>query len=363
MASVPDDQLIKLVYVLYNWRNSPLLRKDPLAKNFFQSLTPAGLFDLLHITSPGEGITLWIGKPSSQGAEEIFITATQLQTLTNKLAESQGPTRAQSSFDVQQKLNPARLSSLKPLPLKRKEDLEEKLAELKTKADFRSSEGFARQLEWAREVWKDIKIKGGMAVAMDVETWEIDHDYVTEVGWSWVRFENGKEERGAEHVVIEENQHKRNGKYCPDARYDFSHGTTQHLPVDVLAQKLTTLLTPTPSHPLLLLMHDPKADMEALNLLSIPTTAFYPPPDPIPPTILSTPRVIILDTQTLFSGYTRNKTKRGLKFCCENLGWVAVADEGKKEGWHNAGNDAWWTGWVFEKLVDRRLEEVADTVR
>ena len=55
--------------------------------------------------------------------------------------------------------------------------------------------------------------KTGTWMAVDFEAWEMDHNMVTEFGWSLVTWENGQEVRDKAHLIIEERKQYYNHKY------------------------------------------------------------------------------------------------------------------------------------------------------
>lgn len=77
-------------------------------------------------------------------------------------------------------------------------------------------EGRRRIFEKTRELWG---LKKGVWCAFDLEAWELDHEVVTELGYSLIRWdENGQELDEKGHYTVNQHVHYRNGKYVPEHR-------------------------------------------------------------------------------------------------------------------------------------------------
>ncbi|KAF1984301.1 hypothetical protein K402DRAFT_423105 [Aulographum hederae CBS 113979] len=63
-------------------------------------------------------------------------------------------------------------------------------------------------------------------MAIDVEAWEWNTKLVTEVGSAWVEGAGTDNAINSRHWVPEENKHRRNKKFAPDARDKFAFGVT-----------------------------------------------------------------------------------------------------------------------------------------
>ncbi|KAL8277378.1 hypothetical protein RQP46_010218 [Phenoliferia psychrophenolica] len=345
-----SDSYTQLKYVLYSWKNSPVLRKDPLARTFFQQLTTSSLPSLL-----GSPLSLIEGSLRSSlptgpnKPPELFLTSAQCVQLKAKLSETMGPTRAKQSWKQDADIPPRKMAYARPITFglqpgsRAAVELEMKLEQLKVLDDQIGTKDSAERLERVREAWNKARMVDGAAtfLALDVETWEHDHDLLTEFGWSLVQFSGGKEvARTVEHIVVQENAHRRNGRYCPDARDHFDFGTTRTLPQAQLLSTLSSLFSSSTSTPLYLIAHDPRSDLVALSLLGIPTTPFLPSVPSPPPTT----GIFILDSQDLYCGLVREKGKRKLELCASQL-------DVQTRRLHNAANDAKYTLDIFERMM------------
>lgn len=81
--------------------------------------------------------------------------------------------------------------------------------------------GMLHKSESARKM---VQAKKYFFVAVDVESYERDHSYILEVGWSMY---NSKTDLYMDrHFCVEENRHLRNGQYVPDMKDRFNFGKT-----------------------------------------------------------------------------------------------------------------------------------------
>lgn len=176
-------------------------------------------------------------------------------------------------------------------------------------------------------------------------------------------------------AVLEENADKRNGRYCPDARDYFQLGDTVTLPRQRLARELHDTLFPSDdlAGPIILLLHDQRSDSKSLASLDVdlnkyernpllppPDSPLYNPPDPSD-AVPDPPPCFLLDTQRLFSGFSRRKRQSRLEDACRALDIALPGNE--PIAYHNSGNDAWVTLQVFLRLMQTQIGETADEVK
>lgn len=154
--------------VLFAWRNSPTLKRDPLAKSFFKSLSLPSLFTILGAPLPLYEASLGT-KPT-----ELFLTDEQCARLRESLAVSMGPTRAAASWA--QNANHARdkLSGLRRRTFANAWDVEARMGELQLAEDAASTLPAYQELVRLRSIVSAMRTKGkGSFLACDVETWEL----------------------------------------------------------------------------------------------------------------------------------------------------------------------------------------------
>ncbi|GAA5887158.1 hypothetical protein JCM5296_001614 [Sporobolomyces johnsonii] len=213
------------------------------------------------------------------------------------------------------------------------------------------------ELSTLRLAYEAARRDGGAAfIALDIEFWERDHDVLLEFGWSVVEFvkEDGskkvKERRQDQHVVIEENRARRNGRYSPDARDYFDFGRTLTLPHKTVYYLLHALFsTLSSSSPVYLIFHDPRGDLRALANLGFDVERDF---QHELKGLGQAKRgnegggVWIVDTQRLFGAWLEKKDQIGLEKACAEF-------KIPTERPHNAGNDAHYTLDLFERLMDR----------
>ncbi|GAA6042341.1 hypothetical protein JCM8097_003856 [Rhodosporidiobolus ruineniae] len=421
MADLPA-RYAQLKYVLFSWPNTPLLKKDGLAKMWFKTHATMSTF-----ASALGGYPLPIYEAalasSNCGVPELFLDEHQVAQLLALLAEEMGPSRAQASW------KPTAWHSREALErgtaggqirvhrFESQEALEDRFAQLKDHDDWAATKAHWTDLKRAQEVWSRL-LDGArsrqldpLVVAVDIETWEQDHDAITEVGVAMASIRpEGMLEVKAEHFVVAENAHRRNGRYCPDARDDFQLGQSVTLPTAELSSRLQQLFfppsqpPPTPParsyssaastssssappppspppppatrRPLILLLHDPRGDVVSLAQLDLQTNLFeraLPSPSssalspPSPPPSDPPPALFLLDTQRLYSGWSRRKKQARLEDAAQALGVGRVnvgkngeADEGEVLKPHNAGNDAWATLQLYLRLMQCPIGNSAD---
>lgn len=220
--------------MLFLWRHS--LKKDPLARQWFNSNCTV---DSFHTTLGGYPLTLYESCLPNK-SPELFLDNHQCAALKAGLAQSMGPTRANQSWKHDT------IHSWKKLDISTggkgisarlfysKEELEVRMSELKRVADVGATQPARNLLAKMRQLWSLPPDKRPNYIALDVETWELDHDQLTEFGWS-VRTLDAISDT---HAVVEENLHRRNGRYCADGK-DVSHFA--HLRVHATQQMLTPL--------------------------------------------------------------------------------------------------------------------------
>ncbi|BGP12096.1 hypothetical protein JCM10213_005203 [Rhodosporidiobolus nylandii] len=401
------DSFAQLKYVCFSWPNTPLLKKDGLAKQWFKSHATMNT-----IASALGGFPLTVYEaalpPSSSTSPtnsipELFLSRPQIDTLLASLAESMGPSRAQASWKATAWHTRSALErgsvpygGIRVHHFQNQAQLEDRFAQLKDANDWSATRGHWCDLKRAQEVWQAIvdgvragRLPDAIVVSLDFETWEQNHDDITEVGVTWLRIRaDGMFEEKAEHYIVAENAAKRNGRYCPDARDHFQLGTSLTLSTAALSLYLRQLLRQAPpppspaakgpsfpnappippisSGPLLLLLHDPRGDLVSLAQLDLQmnlfervlppasSPAFASPPSP------SRPNEFLLDTQHLYSGWSRRKKQSRLEDACAALG-VALSS-GDPIAAHNAGNDAWGTLRAFVRLMGMAIGSSADEI-
>lgn len=118
-----------------------------------------------------------------------------------------------------------------------------------------------------------------------------------------------------------------------------------------LSQLIDELSTDSP---LFMIMHDPRSDITALNLLGIDTSSYSRQLNAFSSASPPTSGVFILDTQAIFCGWSRAKRKAKLELCCEELSVPT-------RRLHNAGNDAHYTLALLEAMLAKERDGSAVT--
>lgn len=113
----------------------------------------------------------------------------------------------------------------------------------------------------------------------------------------------------------------------------FDFGETVTIPQQELYELMSSLFAELSSDaPLFLVMHDPRSDLVALQLLGIETDHFHRQLHPYSKRNSSV-NIYVLDTQSLYVGWSGEKRQAKLETCCNAL-------KLDPQGLHNAGNDA-----------------------
>ena len=110
----------------------------------------------------------------------------------------------------------------------------------------------------------------------------------------------------------------------PDARDHFDFGTTATLPEDVLSSRLASTIKTfsTLNGPLLLICHDPRAEITALKMLNIDADAFKSGLGGLLAVLKGGKKaegVWVVDTQELYKGWRGEKKQEKLENCCSVL--------------------------------------------
>lgn len=195
--------------VLFSWKHS--LKRDYLARQYFDSWVT-----LATIERRLGGYPLTLYESAQPGrAPELFLSSHQCAALRHGLAESMGPTRAAQSWNQQhdfswQALDPSTGGAgITPVVFYSVHDLERRMGDLRRVADHAATAKPRGELDAMRALWRQPKRTRPNFIALDVETWEMDHDELTEFGWS-VRTGNG--DVSHDHVIVQENMKRRNGR-------------------------------------------------------------------------------------------------------------------------------------------------------
>ncbi|GAA5857154.1 hypothetical protein JCM9279_007627 [Rhodotorula babjevae] len=382
----------QLKYVIFSWQNTPLLKRDGLARDFFRS---HATMSTLAPSLGGFPLTLYEATlPDS--VPELWLDDAQCRRLIALLADSMGPSRAQSSwrdsaYHARSTLERSGHGPVVARTFASQADLERHFGHLKDQDDWHHTRPHWRELHRAQVVYRHLVSTSTLStassppsfVAVDVETWEQDHDLVTEVGIATLTLSSGASgpSTAFEHLVLAENAHRRNGRYCPDARDDFQLGTSETLSRADLAARVSARLRlppPPPSSanndgsprpgPVFLLLHDSRGDVRSLTSLGLDMNAFertplLPSPDADPTAYTDVAGAgFLLDTQRLYSGYSRRKRQVRLEDAVRTLGVELPAPATGPVAFHNSGNDAWATLDVFRRLMDVHVGNDPDEV-
>ncbi|KAI9139851.1 hypothetical protein BKA69DRAFT_611220 [Paraphysoderma sedebokerense] len=182
-----------------------------------------------------------------------------------------------------------------------------------------------------RHLRKEMKNHYGQPVvylSIDVETWERNHDKVTEIGWT-VKYFNPPQPIHSNHFVIRENIDYYNGIYVPNAKFDFNFGNSKIASLDYVIAELNQKLDNwrDKDYRIFIVCHDPRKDKEWLLNAGLDMRSCK-----------------IIDTQVVFYGITGTVPRIGLSNMLRSINITF-------SNLHNAGNDARYTLNAFLKMV------------
>ncbi|KAK6455900.1 uncharacterized protein RJT20DRAFT_51633 [Scheffersomyces xylosifermentans] len=199
------------------------------------------------------------------------------------------------------------------------------------------------QQDYLKQCMHKVYGRKNILFCIDVEAWELNGDFITEIGISIydprVQFLSMMPSTTQIHILIRENLERHNGRFVPDHARNFNGGTSLVMSEYEAACFIQTLINFyfEPNNSKLggsLVGHDVKGDIKWFNQLGVKF------PD----------KVDIIDTHTLF-GFTTGKNGTSLKN-------ALIAVDIPYAFLHNAGNDAYYTLLVLMKLCDPRCRLV-----
>ncbi|EJD01094.1 uncharacterized protein FOMMEDRAFT_158230 [Fomitiporia mediterranea MF3/22] len=223
----------------------------------------------------------------------------------------------------------------------------------KLKCDMKLS-SFRHTFDKVRDIYAS---KKGTWMAIDIEAWTVLSSAITELGWSFQRWNDDQEMQGQGHFIIKKNKNLRNGQHVADAQDKFAFGSSVELETTEFKSKVDSLFTDLQSSgPLFLVFHDAHGDIRFLN------NSEYFPEGLIDNFMFSLPSGIpdegtfVIDTTELFSALEGDaRMKRSLGDMCRLLNIETLH-------LHNAGNDAHYTLLALKTMasgnqVDAQREE------
>ncbi|KAK6542227.1 hypothetical protein TWF694_007981 [Orbilia ellipsospora] len=176
--------------------------------------------------------------------------------------------------------------------------------------------------------------------SIDIESWEKNHDIITEIGLTRYLPEPSNEaiardtEISSEHIIIKEHRFYKNGDYVADASGNFEFGNTRYVPLANLKADIASFMS-TPStkeRQFVLVGHDVNVDIEYLRKLGCNLEANN--------------FAMVFDTVEMWKAMAGSSNGISLGRLCAQLDIAA---------WnlHNAGNDARYTMGAFIEMARR----------
>ncbi|KAK1236477.1 hypothetical protein PQX77_000254 [Marasmius sp. AFHP31] len=201
--------------------------------------------------------------------------------------------------------------------------------------------GSSPRLIASREVFNNVqklfKEKKHVFLAIDIESWEMEHDLITEFGYSVIHWEGEREVNVDGHWIVKEYETYLNGKYVAENRKNYIFGKSEVLSKAAFKKRVHELLEHYQSlGAVFLVFHDASGDIKYLKskMVEAPLDGIsYVLPDTSPDKGL-----YVADTSDLFAALEGegSKNRRGLAKICDLL-------KIDTRFLHNAGNDAHYT--------------------
>lgn len=206
-GSAAPTSFIPLLKVTLTWRNS--YKSNNVLHFFNTSVTPSTIHKIL--ATPGStAITIYEGSAPKDLSPSLWLAAPQANLVKAAMVQ-QCPTINPSLInnpwksDFVRRLDQFGNAPPTPVTFSNGQAVDVRLAELKELATEKGLESSRKELEDCRLIWEVINegrkagasaggvangagAGGGSFFAMDIETWERDHDFLTEIGYSYVIF-------------------------------------------------------------------------------------------------------------------------------------------------------------------------------
>lgn len=211
-------------------------------------------------------------------------------------------------------------------------------------------------------------------VAVDVESWELDHRLITEIGYCQLKFEDKDEVIAPGHIVITDHTNYKNGNYIVDNRFKFKHGKSQQLNLQETRAFFKELLVPIENEKVVMVMHGVKNDLLSLDILLRLTgrkhdaqVAHYSIPAQTPSQ--KPLEVEVIDTNRLLGCLGSNLDKVSLIDLSRILKVnVPRGTFETRDYFHNAGNDAYVTLTSFISFasgltLERQREQLVPSIQ
>ncbi|GAA5996832.1 hypothetical protein JCM5350_000501, partial [Sporobolomyces pararoseus] len=187
----PPSTVTQLKYALFSWPNNPLTKRDPIAQEHFKANVQMSNF----VTNSlgGFPLTLYEGSLGPGKPVELFLSEEQCQKMIDGLSEKMGPSRAKNSWK-KDAIYPFRPGGFKRIEFKDQKSVEDRFSYLKDSNDRYETRNHAKTLLKTQEIMNLIQKEAEEArfCAIDIETWEMNHELVTEVGFAKSVWRNGQ---------------------------------------------------------------------------------------------------------------------------------------------------------------------------
>ncbi|KAF9495400.1 hypothetical protein BDN71DRAFT_1447561 [Pleurotus eryngii] len=299
-----------------------------------------------HPLHPGEeGITMYMGTFPS-GESRLLMSSAQIDYCRYWL-HSVGKTTQMIALPYSDcLLTPSNLTSISAKLVKTGWDLKNivKKIEKSNKKLKGKTPGLGRRLQLFDLIRTFWAAKKGVWCAIDIEAWEKSHDVITELGYSFVRWEDGEEVAEHAHLIIEEHKMYTNSVYVQGNRDHYNFGKSEISNKKNFKKRVHGLFDMMLEQgPIFLVFHDHGQDVKYLESRDIEAPVRLG--THILPDNLPEDGIFYVDTSDLFGALVNNgEQKKSLSECCRLLGIPT-------QFLHNAGNDAYYTMLAFKSMA------------
>ncbi|PVV04469.1 hypothetical protein BB560_001036 [Smittium megazygosporum] len=188
---------------------------------------------------------------------------------------------------------------------------------------------------------KATSLKSNGFVAIDCEVWEQNHNYLTEVGWAM--YDNKQDKYLSRHYIIAEHYYLENKRYVQDRRDNFMFGNSVVAPLQAALKKLVEdIISITPA---IIIGHDMALDLRILKKHGIDFESRSSFVRNIRSSFGYNFSYPIVDTSIMYMGLVSSISQK------PSLSAILKHYKLSASFPHNAGNDAVYTMFAFNKMI------------
>ncbi|GJJ07558.1 hypothetical protein Clacol_001760 [Clathrus columnatus] len=321
-----------------------------------------------NLKEPEPGITFTIGTFES-GESRLLYTSKQVEYIRYWLHATGYTEELIPLPGVDYLLTESSLKTTYPVTYKTGADIKNAIKDIqknnkRLKGTDKTLLAYRDMFAQSRKYWQE---RNGTWLAIDIESWEMDHTVITEYGWCQVNWEGEQKRVEDGHFIIDEYKTYHNGQYVTDNREHYLFGESKMIKLKDLKQFIRDQITNALiKGPLYLVFHDHNQDIKQVfifrysdkqtnksNTLPRYLNRLGAPIDDLEASLPNTSPsqgLYLVDTSSLFGALEgRTGETRGLERMCILL---KVPDT---QRFHNAGNDAHFTMLALESMASGEM--------